>query len=169
MLGFILSLRFVMLIASLGALAGSFMMFWLGGVKLAGALGLALRTDALAAREMTAAVMGATDALLFGIVLVIFAYAVAFGFVLDASGESRDRLPAWMRVDGVAELKHTLVQVILVYLIVDFATDLAEGDAPLSWETLVMPLSIALIAGAVRLMGGGHRAAADPPHARSHR
>jgi hypothetical protein len=64
------------------------------------------------------------------------------------------RLPAWMRVNGLGELKHTLVEVILIYLIVDFATDIAEGEGHLSWRMLVMPLSILLIAGSLWLMGG---------------
>jgi len=61
-----------------------------------------------------------------------------------------------MRVNGIGELKRTLVEVILIYLIVDFATDIAESEGHLSWTTLVMPLSILLIAGSLRLMGGSH-------------
>ena len=94
----------------------------------------------------------ATDALLFGIVLLIFAYAIAFGFVIQLSEANRQRLPAWMQIEGVTELKITLVQVILVYLIVDFATDISEPDTEVTWQTLVMPIAILLIAGALRLM-----------------
>ena len=38
-----------------------------------------------------------------------------------------------MRPTGMHELKTTLVGVILVYLVVDFATDWAEGGAVESW------------------------------------
>jgi len=100
--------------------------------------------------------MGATDAFLFAMVLVIFAYAIAFGFVLDLSAEERARLPAWMRISSVGELKHTLVEVILVYLVVDFATDVANGDHHLAWTSLVLPLSILAIAAALRLLSIGH-------------
>ena len=99
-----------------------------------------------------ASIMMATDALLFGIVLLIFAYAIAFGFVIQLSEANRQRLPAWMQIEGVTELKITLVQVILVYLIVDFATDISEPDTEITWQTLVMPIAILLIAGALRLM-----------------
>jgi hypothetical protein len=50
------------------------------------------------------------------------------------------------------QLKATLVGVILVYLVVYFATDWAEGGAVESWIALVKPISILLIAGALRLL-----------------
>ena len=108
--------------------------------------------------------MMATDSLLFGVVLVIFAYAIAFGFVFQLSETSRNRLPAWMHIQGVAELKVTLVQVILVYLTVDFATDVSEPGDRLSWETLVMPIAILLLSGALVLMSWsqGRRETSDP-------
>ncbi len=151
MLRLLLSLRYVMLLASLGAMLGALLMFSIGGAQLVTGARSAIAGE-IGTKALTAFVLGATDMFLFGIVLVIFAYAVAFGFVLDVTAETRDRMPAWMRVEGVSELKHTLVEVILVYLIVDFATDLAEGDAHLSWQALVMPISIVLIAGALRLL-----------------
>jgi hypothetical protein len=46
--------------------------------------------------------------------------------------------------------------VVLVYLVVDFATNVAEDDMHLSWDLLGMPVSIFLIAGALRLLGGTH-------------
>lgn len=88
--------------------------------------------------------------------LVIFAYAIAFGFVFYLAPAERDQLPSWLRVEGVHELKNTLVGVILVYLVVDFATDLPEVDSALAWEMLVKPISIFLIAAAYWLF------AADP-------
>ncbi len=98
-------------------------------------------------------VMGASDAFLFGVLLIIFAVAIAFGFVFELPEQLAARLPACMRMNGIGELKHTLVEVILIYLIVDFATDIAESEGHLSWRILVMPLSILLIAGLLRLMG----------------
>jgi uncharacterized membrane protein YqhA len=158
MLSLALSFRYVMLIASLGAALGALLMLWEGCAKLAGVL-RALGATGEGAGAVISLVMGATDAFLFAMVLVIFAYAIAFGFVIELSAEDRERLPRWMRISSVGELKHTLVGVILVYLVVDFATDIAEESRQLTWQTLVMPLSIALIAGALRLlsMGQGER------------
>ena len=151
MIKVILSLRFVALFTSLGAIVGALLMFWVGGAQLVGAVGL-LSLDRDNLKPITAAVMSATDAFLFGAVLIIFAYAIAFGFVLQTSPEYQQRLPGWIQVQSVGELKHTLIEVILVYLVVDFATDLAAGEGHVAWETLVVPISIVLIAGALRLV-----------------
>jgi uncharacterized membrane protein YqhA len=155
-----LPLRYLLLIASVGAILGAVLMFALGGVKLVEAAHSFLQTDA-SVRGITAAILGAVDAYLFGIVLVIFAYAIAFGFVFEIPPDARERLPTWMRVEGIGELKHTLVEVILVYLVVDFATDIAQEEPHLPWEGLVMPLSILAIAAALRLLPSGRPGAAS--------
>ena len=155
MLRLFLALRFLMLFASLGAFAGGMLMFWLGAKKLLGALELAATADA-DAKAINVLVLGATDAFLFGIALFVIAYAIAFGFVLQVKGAARERLPGWMHVQGVSELKHTLIEVIIVFLIVEFATDLAAGEEPLTWQVLLKPASIVLIAAALRLMGSPH-------------
>jgi len=146
----VLVLRYFMLLASLGATAGAVLMFWQGGADLfdAGRSIVAPQTS----KGVAANVMSATDAILFGIVLLVFAYAIAFGFVLDLSPETRERLPAWMRVESVSHLKLSLIEVILVYMIVDVATDWAQSPGSLEWSSLVKPFSIVLIAGAVRLL-----------------
>jgi uncharacterized membrane protein YqhA len=95
-------------------------------------------------------------------VLVIFAYAIAFGFVIVLSAEQRERLPRWMRISSISELKHTLVAVIVVYLVVDFATDVAQASASLTWDTLVRPISIVLIAGALWLLSLAQREQGAP-------
>jgi uncharacterized membrane protein YqhA len=151
-----------MLFASFGAMVGGLMMFWAAGTKLA--RGFEVLCVGGQEDYVGAAIMMATDSLLFGVVLVIFAYAIAFGFVFQLSETSRNRLPAWMHIQGVAELKVTLVQVILVYLTVDFATDISEPGDRLSWETLVMPIAILLLSGALVLMSWsqGRRETSDP-------
>src|SRR5215207_9854554 len=156
MLKVVLSLRLVMLVASFGAVLGAALMFWLGFAKLRHSAQAAFMLETTNANAVIVGVMGATDAFLFGVVLIIFAVAIAFGFVLELPEQLATRLPAWMRVNGIGELKRTLVEVIVIYLIVDFATDIAEGEGHLSWTTLVMPLSILLIAGSLRLMGASH-------------
>lgn len=154
MLPVLLSLRYLMLVPAAVMVAGSLVMFGLAAVKLAHAAD-GLVTGTGSAGEITASAMGAADASLFGIVLIIFACAISFGFAIDLRPEARRRLPEWMRPNGIGELKHTLVEVILVFLIVDFATDFASGP-PMTWETIIKPASILLLAGALCLMGWNH-------------
>lgn len=152
MVRYLLPLRFLMLLACLWAVFGAVLMFGLAGAKL-GHAGEALWLGGFGhAKEITAAVMGATDASLFGVVLIIFAYAIAFAFVFQLDSRVRERVPRWMQIENVSELKHALIEVIIVYLVVDFATDLATEDSILAWESLVKPVSVALIAATLRLI-----------------
>ncbi len=164
MVQFLLSLRLLMLVPAIAMAAGAVVMFALAAVKLAHAVdGLAAGSGT--SGEITSSVMGAADASLFGIVLIIFACAISFGFAVQLKPEAQQKLPAWMRPSGIGELKQTLVEVILVYLTVDFATDFAS-DPHLAWEMLVKPASILLLAAALRLMGWSHSsrsAAASAP------
>jgi uncharacterized membrane protein YqhA len=153
-----------MLFASLGALLGAALMLGLSGLKLGHGAELLFTSGTGATGEIVSSVMGATDALLFAVVLIIFAYAIAFGFVLQLDEKTRRALPGWMHVDGVAELKRTLVEVTIVYLVVDFATDLALAEDALPWRSLVKPCAVALIAFALWLMSRGGEGPAKVPH-----
>lgn len=153
MLQFALLLRFVTLIAALGAGFGAVLMFWLGGAKLVSAVELILLPEEGWEKSVVASVMEATDAFLFGLVLIVFAYGITFGFAIDLSRDVRAKLPPWMRLEGIGEIKNTLIQIILVYLIVDFATDIAEVEARVSWDMLLKPVAIVLLAAAFRLLG----------------
>lgn len=156
-----MSLRLVLLIAAAGTGVGALIMFWLGGASMAeAAVNLFQGKEA---KHVTAEVMAATDTFLFGIVLVIFTYAIIFGFVFQLPREKRRKLPAWMRPTGMHELKSTLVGAVLVYLVVDFATDWAEVDGNLSWESLVKPISILLLSAALWLFTGEGNPDADEP------
>ena len=101
-------------------------------------------------------VLEAVDSFLFGIVLVIFAYGIAIGFVFALPKEYGERLPTWMKVGGVA----TLAEVVIVVLIAIFARIIVEANGQLQWSMLVLPASILLIAVAVRMieLGGERRA-----------
>ena len=155
MFAFALRLRYVMMIASGGAALGALLMFWEGGLEIRDAMVHAWIQNGSNASVITD-VMEATDKFLFGIVLVIFAFAITFGFVFDLADETRQRLPRWINIDGVGELKHVFFEVILVYLAVDYVTDIAETESHRDWGMLVMPVSIFLLAGAMRLLVGGH-------------
>jgi uncharacterized membrane protein YqhA len=162
---FTISLRYMMGVAAIGAALGALLMFWLGASKLFNAVWSGAVADPLSSKTITTSVMGATDAFLFGVVLVTFTYALMFGFVVNAPTKTPLSRTDWTRTGRVSELKHTLIEVILVYMVVDFATDLVELEAQLTWQTLVMPVAIVLIAGALRLLGtayGSERA--HPAH-----
>jgi uncharacterized membrane protein YqhA len=151
MLRIALSLRLVLLTAAFGTGVGALIMFFQGLELIYEAATALFRHEDH--KLITAAVMGATDIFLFGIVLVIFTYAILFGFVFKLVKQDRKKLRAWMRPTGMHELKTTLVGAILVYLVVDFATDWAQLGDNIHWTLLVKPASILMLAAALRLFG----------------
>jgi len=155
MITILLKLRFVVVLASIGVIAAAGLMFWEGLVTLWYAFTFVRIDPDLA---VIAAVMRATDKLLFAIVLVIFGCAITLGFLVAPSPERRAALPDWMIIDSVAELKNLFIQMIILYLVVHFATLVAETDQMPQWNALVLPISILLLAAAMKLI-------ASSPHA----
>ena len=150
-------LRAIMLIGSVGALVGSLLMFLQGGVYLHEAWHTILAAGEPAQKQVTVPVLEAVDSFLFGIVLVIFAYGIAIGFVFTLPEGFGERLPAWMKVGGVGQLKATLAEVVDVVLIVIFARIVVEANGQLQWSMPVLPMSIVLIAAAVRMIELGSK------------
>jgi uncharacterized membrane protein YqhA len=149
---FLLSLRAIMLIGSIGAVMGSLVMFLQGSLYLYEAWERLFEPGTIGGKQLTVPVLEAVDSFLFGIVLVIFAYGVAIGFVFILPEGFGYRLPAWMRVAGVGQLKETLTEVVVVVLIVIFARTVVEAEGKFDFTMLVLPIAILLIAAALRLI-----------------
>ncbi len=89
LLSFLLGLRAIMLIGSAGAMIGALLMFLQGGFYLYEAWHTLMTPGEAAERQVTVPVLEAVDAFLFGIVLVIFAYGIAIGFVFTLPEDRR--------------------------------------------------------------------------------
>src|SRR5262245_12279847 len=144
MLRAFLPLRFILLVAALGAAIGALALFWVGASKIVQSLYVILVLGD--SKVGVAGIMSATDAFLFGIVLVVFAFGVSFGFVFEIPEGDQERMPRWSRVRNISDLKQRLIEIIILYLIVDFATDWVDGDPARDWGMLIKPISIVLIA-----------------------
>ncbi len=149
MLSFLLSLRYVMGLASVGVIAASFLMFWEGLLAIASAF-IQIRTNP--DQAIIAAVLQGVDKLLFAIVLVIFGCAITVGFVISHASPWRAQLPRWMVIEDVAELKNLFFQMIILYLVVHFVTLVAELEDMPDWNALVLPVSILLLAAAMKII-----------------
>jgi uncharacterized membrane protein YqhA len=164
LLSFLLGLRMIMLIGSAGAMIGSLLMFLQGGLYLYEAWHTLLTPGIdVAERAVTVPVLEAVDAFLFGIVLVIFAYGIAIGFVFTLPDDYTETLPNWMKIEGVSQLKGILSEVVIVVLIVIFArivVGTVDSGKSFEWSMLVLPASILMIAVALRMIelagGKGH-------------
>jgi uncharacterized membrane protein YqhA len=173
LLTLLLGLRAIMLIGSAGAMVGSLLMFLQGGLYLYEAWHTLLTPGIeVAERAVTVPVLEAVDAFLFGIVLVIFSYGIAIGFVFTLPADYAETLPNWMKIEGVSQLKGILSEVVIVVLIVIFArvvVGTVDSGKSFEWSMLVLPASILMIALALRMIelaggkggssengGGGH-------------
>jgi uncharacterized membrane protein YqhA len=153
-----------MLIGSVGAMVGALLMFWQGALYLYEAWHTILTPGLEAAeRSVTVPVLEAVDAFLFGIVLVIFAYGIAIGFVFTLPEGFGRTLPNWMKIEGVSQLKGILSEVVIVVLIVIFArivVGTVDSGKSFEWSMIVLPASILMIAIALRMIelagGKGH-------------
>jgi uncharacterized membrane protein YqhA len=132
-------------------------MFLQGGVFLHEAWHTILAEGDAVQKQVTVPVLEAVDSFLFGIVLVIFAYGIAIGFVFTLPEGYGERLPVWMKVGGVGQLKATLAEVVIVVLIVIFARVVVEAQGKFEWSMLVLPASILMISVALRMIELGSK------------
>jgi uncharacterized membrane protein YqhA len=161
LLTFFLSLRAIMLIGSVGALVGSLLMFLQGGFFLHEAWHTIMTEGDAVQKQVTVPVLEAVDSFLF-----VFAYGIAIGFVFTLPEGYGGRLPVWMKVGGVGQLKATLAEVVIVVLIVIFARIVVEANGHLQWSMLVLPASILMISAALRMLelGGKEGKEEDGAH-----
>lgn len=150
--------RLVMLAGSVGSFIGSLLMFYQGFLYVADAFHSLQEPSDHGVTNITVPILEAVDSFLFGVVLVIFAYGIAVGFVIRLPDRIARVLPSWMKIAGVGQLKAILAEVVVVVLIVIFARVVVESGSDFSWNLLVLPISIVLLAGAIWLLelGSGH-------------
>jgi uncharacterized membrane protein YqhA len=85
------------------------------------------------------------DALLFSLVLIVLSCGTATLFLRPGGQEVDPRVPKWMRVESITELKALLWESILVVLVVGALTSLTAHMDNLHWNLLVLPVAILLL------------------------
>lgn len=136
-------------IAAFGLFCGALVMATEGTTRIVEAGLLLWKHES--AHTAVAPIMAATDEFLFALVLCLMSAAIIFNSLFDPGQGDNAAVPQWLVFHDIAHIKHTLVEVILVYLIVDFATDIAEISNP-EWSILLKPAAILAIAAASRVM-----------------
>ena len=144
-----------MLIGSAGAMVGALLMFLQGGVLLHEAWHTVLAEGDAVQKQVTVPVLEAVDSFPFGIVLVIFAYGIAIGFVFAERVRRTTAALDEGRWRGAAQ-RH-LAEVVIVVLIVIFARIAVEANGHLQWSMLVLPASILLISVALCMIALGSK------------
>lgn len=163
----VVSTRFAAVLAVLGSMAGSLLMFVLGIVEIYHAYAVwvpALRPSDVENVPASAAsiisVIEGLDRFLIAIVMLYFAYGVYSLFIHPERPEEDLALPAWLKVQQIGQLKQVVAEVIIVILFVLFLrtvlrTFISPLDA-LGWAQLatllVLPLSAMMLAVSLKLV-----------------
>ncbi len=165
------SFRLVSLIAVVFTFLGSTLMFVIGAVRTLNAvvhfttggeflndMGFESHLPPDLARDavVTINLIGAVDAFLFGLVLLIFSFGVYGLFV--RSPETANPVPSVFQVQDIAHLKTALAQVIIIILFVQFLELVViAGYKNMTFEALTIPFGIVCLGLGLFLMH--HRAA----------
>jgi len=164
MLNKIFAFRYISWIAVIGSMLGSFLMFIVGGYKTYLAFVMFFSAPLTLNQENNvplvnrgnhamATLVSAMDIFLFALVLLIFGYGIYNLFISSMRGDKEIKLPGFMRIENLSQLKATLAEVIVIILFVDFLESVInEGTKWVPWEGVVTPVAILLLAGAFRLM-----------------
>ena len=160
----IYSFRYISWIAVIASFLGSLMMFIMGGYKTLLAISYFcgfskwLSTEELSeninlTHLSVATMVSAIDIFLFALVLLIFAYGIYHLFILPSDSIKAKNIPEWAQISKFSELKTILAQVVIIILFVDFLESAVSlGLKWIPWEGIITPLSILLLAAALRLM-----------------
>ena len=98
------------------------------------------------------AILKAVDSFLFAIVLLY----LGFGVYYLASDSDDKEEPSWLEVRSVADMKKTLLEVVVVLVAILFLQALVEQARDLNWLLLVYPAAIIALAIALKLIPFKH-------------
>ncbi|MGE3987898.1 YqhA family protein [Pseudorhodoplanes sp.] len=159
----VVSSRFLSIVAVLGTLAGSMLMFVLGAINIYAAFRFGFTDehgdDVFGTRAVINVIEG-LDRFLIAIVLLYFSYGVYSLFIHPEEGEEELSLPGWLRVTQIGQLKQVVAELIVIILFVLFLRQALETfSAPNDSLTMnalvslmVLPVSTLLLALALRLL-----------------
>jgi uncharacterized membrane protein YqhA len=92
------------------------------------------------------------DFLFISMVLLVLSIGVAKLFLVQPNFDD-GKLPAWLRVHSISELKVLLWETVLTTLLIVGLSDLTTAlYAKLTWTALVMPIAILLLALSLHFM-----------------
>jgi len=152
--------RWFSIVTVLSSLVGALLMFLIGAANTGEAVlryfGLQVDATSTATNSPRPAanllLLESLDNGLTGLTFLYFAYGIYALFL--TTSETMAEAPRWLKVENIAALKKTLLEVVAVLLAVMFVRVLAEKmltDGP-RWEMLIMPAGIIAIAISSRLM-----------------
>ena len=162
---FLFNSRFITLLAVLGSLFSSMVMFIMGTMKIANTVimfwGQITGTQDTAHNSgaLVALFVSSVDIYLFATVLLIFSNGLYELFIkrIDATLQYPESRRHWLRVGSLDDLKSSLGKVILMILIVWFFEKSLIIEYHTALDLLYLGVGILLVAGALYLTHGGDK------------
>lgn len=158
MVGFILRFRYLAVVVALMLLIHAIGLLALGVMRAIEAYQMLAQGPSFTGTDRPGIpIAESIDLLLFSLILVVLAVGTSSLF-LSPDGSADRRIPGWMRVSSLSELKLLLWQAILVVLVMAALTSLVTHIEELHWELLVLPCAIFLLSASLYVaMKTGHR------------
>ena len=155
--------RFISWIAIVCSLLGSVLLFIVGAMKTYAAyttvfLGQ-VTNESLAhldtSEVATTYLIKSLDTFLIALVLFIFAHGIFTLFISDKKSKNKTLVLKWISTPNIGRLKNILGEVIVIILFVKFLEIILINLNNLSWEILILPFSILLLAISLKFLGLG--------------
>jgi len=150
-------LRYISLIAVISSGLGSVLMFIIGAIKTGRAYWVYFSGNAspeidISANLAIAYLIQAVDVFLIGLVLLIFSGGVYNLFIHRVNTRTVED-SNWVNIRNIGQLKRILAELVIVILFVKFL----EGGLKISlkdysWEMMVLPVGILMLALALKFM-----------------
>jgi uncharacterized membrane protein YqhA len=143
--------RYFVIIAVLSTLFSSIVLFFLGAYETAISVANFISQHNVNILEL--GFIRSVDLFLFGLIMLIFSMGTYDLFVskLDPADIAGIR-PDWMHFKNIDELKFALAKVVIIILIIEFFEIVLTNNSNLTYNFLVVPIGILVIAGALRLL-----------------
>ncbi len=155
--------RYLSIVAVITSICGAALMFVLGVVKtfkafaiFLGQLANPLNDDPEVINKSIAFLVQSIDAFLIGMIFIVFSYGVTTLFI------TKIELPessvfGWARITDIKQLKAILGEMIVIILFVKFLELILLSAKDITFEMLVLPVGIVLLALALKFLDLEHK------------
>ena len=96
------------------------------------------------------------DAFLLALVFFVFSIGVLELFASQQEGAALERVPAWMRVKSLSDLKFLIWEAILAALVVASVESLVVSSHEIRWTALIVPIALLILAAGLYLAKKAH-------------
>lgn len=161
---FLFNARLIVILAVLGSLTGSVLMFVKGAIAIFHTAVEFVKHPMVhsghgdGGEDLSVSLISSVDAFLFATVLLIFAMGIYELFIseIDPASKREDSRPNWLEIHSLDDLKNAVGKVILMILIVRLFESAVKMHYDKPLDLLFLGTSITLVSLALYLVHAGH-------------